>query len=60
MAYLMGTHKHFSVVFVEEDDDDEDDHEEGEFFFYCYSNSFSCASLCASVCCGVPRFFNLF
>jgi 26S proteasome regulatory subunit N1 len=29
MAYLMGTHKHFSLVFVEEDDDDEDDREEG-------------------------------
>jgi len=29
MAYVMGTHKHFSLVFVEEDDDDEDDREEG-------------------------------
>ena len=29
MAYVMGTHKHFSLIFVEEDDDDEDDREEG-------------------------------
>jgi len=29
MAYLMGTHKHFSLVFLEEDDDDEDDQEKG-------------------------------
>ena len=58
MAYLMGTHKHFSVVFVEADDDDEDDHEEGEFFFF--FSSFSCASLCDSVCWCPKIFFYLF
>ena len=29
MAYVMGTHKHFSLIFLEEDDDDDEDQEEG-------------------------------